>query len=388
MSQDLRHLSATPGDLLAFGEPAHAEPAFGWIRNELFLGLAGCGFRSIVLETDRVAAFMVDDYVRHGQGDLDTVLRHGFSHGFGQAESNRQLVCRMREYNRCRPAGRRLAFHGFDAPTDLASAPSPLRYLEHARAYLGEELDLAALAGDDERWSRQEAVPNAADSVGATPEASRLRVLADDLLTALHTRAPELIAATSRADWLRARTHLNAGIGLLRYHRTSAEPGEQGARLSRQSAVRDALMARNLLELAEFEARRGPALVFAHNLHLQRNRSSWRLGDLDVSWNGAGSIVAPLLGQRYTFVAGSLGRSDALGLGEPAADTYEGRLQHRDGGWNLVAETAVGPARTRTDLDPGQGYVPLDDATVAGADALLHVPDGAAVAARERVTMR
>jgi hypothetical protein len=117
-----------------------------------------------------------------------------------------------------------VAFHGFDAPIEMTSAPSPLRYLDHARAYLGLDLDLAGLAGDDERWSRTEAITDPAESVGATVEADRLRVIADDLLTALHARAPELIAATSRAEWTRAEVHLTAGFGLLRYHKQSADP--------------------------------------------------------------------------------------------------------------------------------------------------------------------
>ncbi|WP_328603584.1 erythromycin esterase family protein [Amycolatopsis sp. NBC_00345] len=374
MSQDIRDFTPASCDLLGFGEPAHAEPAFGWVRNELFDRLAGAGFRSIALETDRVAALAVNDFVQDGAGTLDAVLSEGFSHEFGALETNRALVAWMREYNKNRPAEEKLAFHGFDAPTEMMSAPSPRRYLEHARDYLGRDLDIASLAGEDERWSRTEAVLDPAMSPGATPEAERLRTIADDLLTALYLRAPELVAATSRAEWLRARTHLTGGLDLLRYHKQSSERLERNERISRMSAVRDALMARNLLDIREIEARRGPTLVFAHNLHLQRSPSHWGLNELKLNWLGAGAIVASLVDDRYAFIAGSLGRSVTLGLQPPAADTYEGLLQ-TDAAWSLTKATAAADARTRTDIIVEQGYFPLTEATLNGADAVLHISD-------------
>ncbi|MFD9740368.1 erythromycin esterase family protein [Umezawaea sp. NPDC059074] len=370
---DIRDFLSPSCDLLALGEPTHLEPAFPLIRNDLLVRLVDLGFRSVALETDRVAALAVDDYVRGGGGTLDGVMREGFSPGFGELDGNRRLVAWLREHNEHLPPADRVAFHGFDAPIEMMSAPSPLRHLDHVRAYLGLDVDLAALAGDDERWSRTEAIMDPNESVGATPEADRLRVIADDLLVTLHARAPELIAATSRAAWTRAEVHLTAGLGLLRYHRQSAEHVERATRVSRQLGVRDALMARNLLDIRAAETGRGPTLVFAQNLHLQRNPSRWHLGGMDLCWSSAGSIVGALVGERYAFVAGSLGRSAALGLGEPDPDTYEGALQHAVTGWGLVRAHDVAPARTRTDTTPAQGYFPLDRPTLDGADAVLHV---------------
>jgi erythromycin esterase-like protein len=371
MSQDIRAFIPPSCELLAFGEPSHLALAFGWIRNELFAELAEHGFRSIALETDRVAALAVDDFVQEGVGNLDAVMRDGFSHTFGELDTNRQLVVWMREYNRRRPAAERLTFHGIDAPMETMSAPSPRPYLEHARDYLGLDTDLASLTGDDEQWSRTEAVMDASVSVGATPEAERLRSVADDMLTWLYARAPELIAATSRAEWFRARTILTAGLGLLRYHKEAANRIEDTPRWNNMCATRDALMAQNLLDLREIERPRGATLVFAHNSHLQRNPSSMQLGPMALNWHSTGAIVGSLLGDRYTLVIGSLGRDDTIGLGEPAADTYEGVLQRQIPTWGLTKEVA--PARTRTDQTPEQGVFPLDRATVDAADAILHV---------------
>ncbi|MBB4912615.1 erythromycin esterase family protein [Actinophytocola algeriensis] len=369
MTQDIGAFRTAATSVLAYGEPTHLEPAFARIRNGLFARLAELGFRSIAIESDRVAGLTVDEFVRSGSGDLDPVLRNGFSHGLGELDANRQLVCWLREYNETRPAHEKLAFHGFDLPLEMVSAPSPRRYLEHARDYLGLDTDLAA--GDDERWSRTEAVMDATESPGASPEADRLRLLADDLLTALYTRAPELIAKTSLAEWYRAHTHLTAGIGLLRYHRQSAAPLDQATRTSRLLGVRDAMMARNLLDIREIEASRGPTLVFAHNRHLQRHPSTMDTWGMDLEWFGAGAIVSELLGDQYRFVAGSLGASAGIGLAEPEPGTFEGLLQQRISGWGLIEEVESG--RVRTDPTPAQGYFPLDQATVDGADAVLHV---------------
>ncbi|WP_285491257.1 erythromycin esterase family protein [Amycolatopsis taiwanensis] len=385
MSQDIRDFVTTSGDLLGIGEPTHLEPSFARVRNELFVQLVDRGFSSIALETDRVAALIVNDFVQNGVGTLDAAMNEGFSHGFGNVDANRQLIAWMREYNESRPAAQRLAFHGFDASLETMSAPSPRRYLEYARDYLALDLDLASLIGDDDRWSRTEAVMDPASSVGATAEAEKLRSIADDMLTSLYSRAPGLIATTSRAEWFRAKTHLTAGLGLLRYHKQCAQHVEpKNARISLLSATRDALMAQNLLDIRDIEARRGPTLVFAHNTHLQRRSpSNLRMWELDLTWFGAGAIVGSLLGEQYSFVAGSLGRSEAIRLEEPKPDTYEGVLQGRvTTDWGLTAVPTVASARTRTDATPEQGYFPLEEATLDAADAILHISVGATAADR------
>ena len=118
-----------PPEILALGEPNHGEPALPTARNRVLAVLAGHGFRSVALETDRVAALAVDRWVRGGDGDLDTVVAAGFSHGFGDLPANRELVAWLRAYNDTRPPAGQLSFHGFDAPLEATSAPSPRPYL-------------------------------------------------------------------------------------------------------------------------------------------------------------------------------------------------------------------------------------------------------------------
>ncbi|WP_067691386.1 erythromycin esterase family protein [Nocardia jejuensis] len=376
MSQDIRDFIPLSCELLGLGEPTHQEPAFGRIRNELFAQSAAYGFRSIALETDRVAALVVDDFVRNGIGTLDGAMSTGFSHEFGKLEANRQLVDWMRAYNADRQPQDRLSFHGFDIPTENTMAPSPRVYLEYARDYLGLDLDIATLAGADELWNRTEAILDASVSIGATAEAEQLRAIADDLLVELYARAPGLIAAGSRAEWSRAKTHLTAGLALLRYHRRAAERLDQGARIGLLLATRDALMAENLLDIRRIEARRGKTVVHAHNLHLRRDSSSLDLGDARLEWSCAGAIVNAVAEGTYGVVVGSLGRSETLALADPAPGTYEASLRGRFATWGLAAPSSVGSGTTRTDTTPPQGYFPLDRAIIDAADAVLHVDAG------------
>ncbi|WP_051165527.1 erythromycin esterase family protein [Nocardia testacea] len=377
MNFDIDTFVATSPELLAFGEPTHLEPAFAWTRNDLFAELTGRGYRSIALETDRVAALAVGDYVQRGVGTLDTVMDEGFSHGFGGLAANRQLVAWMREYNENRPAGERLAFHGFDMSAETMSAFSPRRYLEYARDYLGLDLDLAGLLGADEQWHRTAAVMDPDESIGATAAADTLRAHADDMLIELYLRAPELMGKTTRAEWFRAETYLTAGLGLLRYHKLAARHVDQTARWTRMCAARDALMAQNLLDIRRFEADRGPTLVFAQNAHLQRNPSHMTMGPMELDWHSAGAVVHSLVGTGYALILGSLGRDETFGLPEPGPDTYEGFLQTRIPDRGLIAPTEIPTARTRADHRPEHGFFPLDRASIDGADAILHIHDGA-----------
>jgi hypothetical protein len=129
-------------------------------------------------------------------------------------------------------------------------------------------------------------------------------------------------------------------------------------------------------------------LVFAHNGHLQRHPAAWRQPDLELEWAVAGGLVAQQLGERYAFVAGSLGASAAAGLPAPATGTIEAALPVGPG--ELVDP---GPYRDaglveRTDLRPEQGHFPLTPALLADADALLHVTASPAGPTADELTDR
>ncbi|HEX8628591.1 MAG TPA: DUF6194 family protein, partial [Catenuloplanes sp.] len=293
-----------------------------------------------------------------------------------------------------RPAAERLTFHGFDAPLEMAGPPSPGPYLRQLHGYLVRHLgpdgflhgrvDLDHLLGDDDPWSDPAALMDAGRSIGASTRAAALRVIADDLLTASHAQAPRLVAAESLSEWQRARIHGMTALGLLRYHAQAADPVPAARRTSRLLAVRDALMAQNLLDIRALEQHRGATLVFAHNRHLQRHPSTWRLAELDLEWFSAGAIVATQAPDRYAVIAGSLGASAALGLRPPPPDTFEAAIGALTPGCALIEATRLGPLlrqhagdlRPRTDGTAEQGYFPLDAATLQHCDAVLHLAVG------------
>ena len=174
----------------------------------------------------------------------------------------------MREWNDGRPHAERLTFHGFDAPLEIEGAPSPRRHLRAGvripRPARSAEID--DLVGDEARWSDTAAIWEPGRSVGRSADAQRLRVLADDLLTELYLRAP-----LRSEGWQAALRPRDVAVALLRYHAAAAAPLAREERFARLAAVRDALMAENLLAIRAAEAHRGPTLVFAHNTHLQRH---------------------------------------------------------------------------------------------------------------------
>ena len=328
-------------------------------------------------------------------------MERGFSHGFGGSEANRELVVWMREHNRNRAPEDKLRFYGFDAPTEVTGAASPREALTALHGYLAAHLEadllpcnletIEGLVGDDGRWTDPATAMDPSRSVGASREAGELRLLADDLGALLTSESPRLVAAASQEDWWRACLHGRTAAGLLRYHAAMADgSGSRAAQISCLMGRRDAMMYANLRDIAAREARRGPTLVFAHNRHLQKDRSEWLLpvgwGDLEggtVSWWSAGAISSAQMCDRYAFLASALGSAPDQGLGVPNPDTLEGALyavvEDRcifDS--KRLAETVRGrsPKLTpRTDASTNHGYFALDPDRLDGADGIVFVKD-------------
>ncbi|WP_233527437.1 TraB/GumN family protein [Micromonospora craniellae] len=136
----------------------------------------------------------------------------------------------------CHPAGK--------SQREITGAPSARTFLLRVCELLGQDrtAEIDALVGDEARWSDQAAIWEPGRSVGDTPEAHRLRVLADDLLTELYLHAPR-----RRDGWRAAYAQATSAVAVLRYHAAAAAPLGREERFARLVAVRDALMAENLL---------------------------------------------------------------------------------------------------------------------------------------------
>ncbi|MFI6290441.1 erythromycin esterase family protein [Nonomuraea sp. NPDC050790] len=351
--------------LLGLGEPTHGVEAFPRLRNELFRYLAGhAGFRSVAIESDCLKGLVVDDYVAGGEGDVEEVVREGFSHGLGASAAARELVLWMREHNHGRPEHERLRFYGFDAPMELSGAASPREAVLRLHAALAAHVPLAwdvpefaGLFGADERWDNLDAMMDPARSIGRSADAVRLRLLADDLTGYLDAHAPRLAGAGER-DWWRARLYGRTATGLLRYHAAMAD--DTPDRLARLSGMRDAMMAANLLAIEARETGRGATLVYAHNRHLQRELSTMRLGETYVEWWSAGAMTHARLGDRYAFFATGVGHWP--GLEPPAPDTLEGVLSALPGE-RLVADPkalAATGVRLKPRISTDYRYIPLE----------------------------
>ncbi|MBB5120342.1 erythromycin esterase [Streptomyces eurocidicus] len=369
--------------VLALGEPTHGEDTLLDLRNGLFRQLVEQeGYRTIAIESDCTAGLLVDDYVTSGTGTLDDVMEHGFSHGFGASAANRELVRWMRVHNDGRPASERLRFAGFDGPLEITGAASPRQALTALHGFLAPRVDagllpctgeaLDRLLGADDRWTDPAVMTDPARSVGRSAGAGQLRLFADDLVALLDAQTPHLIAATSREAWDRARLYGRTAVGLLRYHFWMADTSP--ARMARLVGLRDRMMADNLLAVAE----RGPALVHAHNLHLQRNKSAMLMGDR-LEWWSAGAIVSARLGDGYGFLATALGTIRHQGVDTPPPGTVEELLYALPEESCVVDAPRLAAALEDTPppprVSPYYGYFPLDPAHLAGSDGLVFVKD-------------
>ncbi|WP_329614297.1 erythromycin esterase family protein [Streptomyces brevispora] len=395
----MRLLPARPR-LLALGEPTHGEDALLEVRNELFRQLVEEeGYRTIAIESDCMMGLAVDDYVTSGTGTLDEVMEHGISHGWGAFAANRELVRWMRAHNDGRPASERLRFAGFDGPLEITGAASPRQALTALHGYLSARLDadllpctadtLDRLLGADDRWTDPAAMRDPSRSVGQSAEAGRLRLIADDLVALLDAQPPHPLdaqpphpldaqpphplAATSREAWDRACLYGRTATGLLRYHHWMADTSP--ARLTRLVGVRDQMMAHNLLAVAD----RGPALVHAHNSHLQREKSTMRMGGTRLEWWSAGALVSARLGKGYAFVATALGTIRHQGVDTPPPDSLEGLLYALPEDRYLIdaprLATALGGAPPAPRVSPWFGYAPFDPAHLPDSDGIVFIKD-------------
>ena len=145
--------------------------------------------------------------------------------------------------------------------------------------------------------------------------------------------------------------------------------------MARLCALRDSMMADNLLALAE----RGPALVYAHNSHLQRDKSTMQMWEGPVAWWSAGAIVSAQLGDGYAFLATALGTIRHHGVPTPPPDTIEGLLYALPEDRYVIdvrrLATVLGDVTPAPRVSPWFGYSPLDPAHLASNDGIVFVRD-------------
>ena len=325
-------------ELLGLGEALHGGEDILMLRNRLFQHLVEAHeYRAIAIESSFPRARLVNEYIAgRGPASYEAVQEEGFSHGFGRLDANRELVEWMRAFNADPEHRVKLSFCGFDSPTEMVGSDSPAHLLHFVLDYLAsidndgirEHRDrIDQLLGQDSDWENPEASFDPTKSIGLSPAATKLRIETEDLITKLCLRRPELVAKSDGDHYLEAAEYAMVARQLLNYHaalaRTSGKPGERIAELL---GIRDLTMADNLMYMVSRERGRGKVLAFAHNSHLQRGKTEWKLGTVLYSWWPAGSHLNEMFGPRYAVVGSAVGVSDANGIIQPEAGTLEARL--------------------------------------------------------------
>lgn len=124
---------------LSEGQHAAAEPLM--FRNRLFKDLVeNLGFGAIAIESGIVESRALNDYVTQGEGELDAVLKQGFSAGFDTFRQNAELIRWLRSHNAGLPPGEaKVQIYGLDvsgSPGNLDAARGPETALDAALIYL------------------------------------------------------------------------------------------------------------------------------------------------------------------------------------------------------------------------------------------------------------
>jgi erythromycin esterase-like protein len=383
-------------ELLGIGEAMHALSDghdLMIFRNRLFERLVEAhGFSAIAVESSFPRGRLIDEFVKgRGPAQYDAVQEAGLSHGFGRYSANRELIEWMRVYNAEPSHQLKLSFYGFDSPTEMMGTDSPRQTLHFALDYLasinGEnESNSAArreridsLLGQDADWENPAAMMDPTKSIGRSPQAAALRIEADDFVTELAIRRPELSAKSGDERFLEAMQHARVARWLLGYHAVLAWNSDQ--RIARCLGMRDALMAENLEHIHQRERGRGKVLAFAHNSHLKRGMASWQLGPHALTWWPAGAQLNCAMGKRFAVIGHAAGISPANGIGQPEPRTLEAQLMASPGPARLIAthrgeglpsaEIAALPTRSGSSTNPG--YFPLTGQSIAEFDWLVMV---------------
>lgn len=356
-------------ELLGFGEALHGGEEILLLRNRLFARLVEAhGYRAIAIESSLPRSRLVNDHILgRGPASYEAVREAGFGHGFGDLAANRELVEWMRRYNDEAAPPARLRFYGFDMPGRRGGPVSPREALGPALDYL-VALDPAAgeawrerfarLLGPDADWENPLGWLDPATGPGLLALAAPVRLAIEDLLVALRTRRPELVAASDAERFGEALHHGALARESVNFFVALGGPSGYTDSL----AVRDALMADNLAYIAGRERGRGKVLAFAHNSHLQRGQARMRYGPEEYVWWSAGAQIATRLGPRYAAIGTAIGVSDDNGIGRPEAGTLEARLAAAPGPLRLIptfggrglptAEVAALPSRSRGTKNP------------------------------------
>ncbi|HEX9889341.1 MAG TPA: erythromycin esterase family protein [Nitriliruptorales bacterium] len=296
---DLEPLVEVIGDarVVGLGESAHAMGEFYRLKHRLLRFLVErMGFSTFALESGFAEGLVVDRWVQGGAGDLDDVIRRGFTYNMGSSEEFAAQLTWMREHNL---AGRspRLRYRGTDLPGWLGSARPALDevvgYLQDVDAPTADRVLARAtpLVGRVAGRYQPDAVDRYAVLTGE--ERDGLTAALADLVATMERRRPDWIATTGTERFeLALRCAVNAAQ-LDAHLRHAVAAGASTAVME----GRDVAMAANIRWMLD-TVDRGERVVFgAHNGHVQA--VPFLVAGQSVPSTSAGTYLRAALGQDY-----------------------------------------------------------------------------------------
>lgn len=327
---DLEPLRGLVGDarVVAIGESAHYCHEFYRLRDTLTRFLVErLGFTAIAFESGFPEAWLVDDWVRGGPGDVADVAASGLTYMFGRCAEMREQLTWLRALN----AGRQpqVRWYGIDLPASCGSLLPALRGAESflARAdpqvvpRLARLRELAgSVAGADPATDSEARA--ALRAYRALPKSDRdeLTGLLADLSARFDAARQDYISLAGEPAYAVARQHVRAAVQLDTWIRdyASAAAGEHAFF---DVNIRDAAMAQTVEWILQREER---LVVLAHNLHIQRTpyALSWLGEDAEpASASSLGHHLSASLGERYVTIGTTFGSGEVIGIEEGDGDT-------------------------------------------------------------------
>lgn len=363
---DLTRFAELIGDarVVAIGENNHHIREFGLLRERILRFLVTeLGFGVLAFESGFAEGELVDDWIRGGPGDVETVTRDGFTFRFGDSTEVRDMLRWLRAHN---AAGGRVRFAGLDVPGSGGSGVPALRrvrdyLLRHAPA----QVSLVDTAIEATR--PYVAANNSAAVARYTALSAPERDAATTALTRLLLRLDAVPPGPDRHERLIARHHALGALRLDEQLREFVVLGEPGPP-DMVTSSRDVYQAETVRLLRERFGADQRIVLMLHNGHAQRVPMQLVPG---VRACSAGCYLAGDLGADYVVlgVTALAGSTTDLRLDDQARQGFEvvGRPLDppaADSVERAVADSLPGDEPVLLDLRPARG--------TAGPSAIRH----------------
>ncbi len=360
--------------IVGLGEAAHGLRDCSTLKHRLFARLVTVyGFRLFGMEAHLSEALAINEYVVHGEGDVETALET-LRFWIWQTEAVKSLIEWMRAFNDGRPLSDRIRFYGLDVQSTKAPVTELTEFLEAVDpAYKEDVADALEIARnihqpqatDDETAVTDETIRERIDTVEA---------LIADLTEQFEKHKSEYVDATSERAYQLASRQLRVLEQAIELEAIDLEHG----RGIEYSWTRDQYMAENLAWIRTFEERDRIA-VWAANGHLRKGNDHHPDGPSDGG--PLGYHLDQRFGSEYCALALEFGRGSAqtIDIGEdpaefpvkelrsPPADTLLGAL------FDQSAEPCYLDLGTVGETDSAKAW--LEDAQPHAASVLAYDPE-------------